>query len=482
MGRADQSPLLWFLAASLLLAGGCKTLSPDPSPELLVEVPTAFSTPAPDREAVSQPPIREWWRLMGSTELDGLIHEGLDQNYDLKVLQAKVLQARAVLEKERASLKPGLDFSLGGERSRSRTQTSHSQGGTTQGSHSWDASLTGDYTVDAWGKTRAAVNASALDLEAAQQDYEDAVLELTAEIAEAWVDIISVRSRREILQNQIRLSTTQLELLKLRFLNGTASALDVSQQQEALTEVLSLSPLLEKEEALLINTLGFLTGRTPGRAVPVNTRKLPAPGSLSGAGIPSDLLENRSDIRAARMRLLSSALEVEAAKADLLPSFTLSARALFSSGQLDLLFHNWVATLGASVAGPLFDGGLKRAEIQRTRAVVQEQVNLYARAVAKALQEVENSLVSMDKQASYIRQLELELKAARLTVKDARIQYLNGQSSYLNYLTARSAIDSLERQLISERASIIKEEIGFHRVIGWQVPLDRDPGQMTGED
>lgn len=472
--------LLWILAAALLFAGGCRTLDPDPVPGLLVDVPMSFSTPA--RETPPRVPVRKWWRIMDSGELNGLIQDGLDQNLDLKVLQAKILQARAVLEKEQASLKPGLDFSLGTDKSHSRTQTSYGQGGTTQGSHSFDAFLTGEYSLDVWGKARAAVDAGSLDLEAARQDYEDAVLDLTAQIAGTWVDIISVRSRKEILENQIQLSETQLELLKLRFLNGKASALDVSQQREALAESLSLFPLLEKEESLLLHALGFLTGRIPGQPVPVHARDLPGPVALPDTGVPSDLLENRADIRAARMRLLSSSREVEAAKADLLPSFTLSARALFSSGRLDLLFHNWVASLGAAVAGPLLDGGLKKAEIERTRARVQEQVNAYARTVARAIQDVEDSLVTMEKQSAYIRQLELALAVARLTLKDARIQYLNGQSSYLNYLTARSVIDSLERQLISERAAMIKEEIGFHRVIGWQIPWACNPGRRMGEN
>ena len=139
---------------------------------------------------------------------------------------------------------------------------------------------------------------------------------------------------------------------------------------------------------------------------------------------------------------------------------------------LDLLFHNWIATLAGSIAGPVFDGGFRRAEIDRVRAVAREQLNYYARTVAQAIFEVEDSLVSIQKQADYIRLLEQELDVARLTLKDARVQYQNGQSSYLAYLVAWTSIERLERQLVGERAMAIKYQIELYRALGWTTATD----------
>jgi len=407
---------------------------------------------------------------MGNMELDCLVRQGLKGNYDLKVKRARIDQAQASLEKEEASLAPGLDFSLGGSKKHSQTKINSSRGAVSDGSHSWDGSLTGSYTVDVWGEAAAGIQAKVHALEGARQDLNDASLALTADISRTWINIISVRNRLKLLHSQIKVNTTHLDLQKLRFFNGRASALDVSQQRESLAKAMSTVPLLEKEEKQLLNSLGFLMGETPGQPVQVSTNDLPAMGEKIAPGIPADLLENRSDIQAARVRLMASQSGVEAARADLLPSFTLNASALFSSGSLDLLFHNWVATLGASLAGPLFDGGQRRAEVERTRAVVRENLNLYAKTVAQAIREVEDSLVGIDRQKAYIHQLEQELEVTRLTLKDARVQYLNGQSSYLNYLTAWSAIEKLERQLVSERAGLAKEQISLYRVMGWQAP------------
>jgi outer membrane protein TolC len=230
-------------------------------------------------------------------------------------------------------------------------------------------------------------------------------------------------------------------------------------------------PLLEKEEKQLVNAMGLYLGQTPGTPVAVSAPDLPQTFLAPQPGIPADLLENRADIRAARMHLEAAALDVEAAKADLFPELTLSASAAFSSGTLDLLFQNWVVSLGAALAGPLLDGGERKAEIERTRAVVREALNTYAQTVANAICEVEDVLVSIDRQNAYIELLEQQLAAVKATLQDARVQYLNGQSSYLNYLDAWATMESLERQLISEQATYVKERIAFYKVTGWRGTL-----------
>jgi len=151
-----------------------------------------------------------------------------------------------------------------------------------------------------------------------------------------------------------------------------------------------------------------------------------------------------------------------------LPALNLSASAAFSSGSLDLLFQNWVVSLGAALAGPLLDSGARKAEIERTRAVVREEINTYAQTVANAIREVEDALVAIDRQKAYIELLEQELSAVKVTMQDARVQYLNGQSSYLNYLSAWATMERLERQLVSEQATYVKERIALYNVTGWR--------------
>ena len=113
------------------------------------------------------------------------------------------------------------------------------------------------------------------------------------------MDILSVRTRIAVLARQIEANRMTLKLQELRFINGKATALDVSQQREALAQVLSAMPLLEKEEKQRVNALGLYLGQTPGTPVAVAVTDLPQTFLAPQPGIPADLLENRADIRAA---------------------------------------------------------------------------------------------------------------------------------------------------------------------------------------
>ncbi len=451
------------ILAGIILFSGCKNFEAKPEIALPLTIPDRFSIDAGKTDA-----IEDWWLVFNSEELNALIEEAKNASFDLKILRTRIAQAKARVAKQDASFSPGLGFSIGGQKTGIKVKKTRESNSFYDNSHSWDGSLSASYTADVWGEANAGKQVQVLSLGAANQELRLATLELTADIAETWIDIVSIRNKLSILDNQIKINTTLLGLQKLRFSNGKATALDVSQQRQAMAEANSQVPLLEKQEKLLLNHLAFLSGKTPMDVVKVQTKILPDPLPLSRAGIPSDLLENRPDIQAAFMRLSSSQWGVAAARADLLPSFKLTAQALFSSGKLDLLFQNWVAALAGSIAGPIFDGGFRKAEINRAKAFAEEQLAFYAKTVSKAIREVEDSLSIIQKQEDYIKLLEEELGVVRITLKDAMLQYQNGQSSYLSYLMAWTSIERLERQLVGERATLMKERIKLYQALGWK--------------
>jgi len=453
-----------ILVISTMLICGCNTFAPDIDKNSPLIIPDNFASNTGSKEIISKPLFS-----LDNNELDILIKNALENNFGIKASRANIAQAQASIKKENASFWPGLDFAFGGQKKRVQTKTDKNNNSAYVDSHSWNSSLNGSYTLDIWGEAQASKKAQVLTLQALEQDLKQSILNLTSDISETWVDIIATRKKKEILNTQINNNQTLLKLQRLRFINGKANALDVSQQQEALAEASSQMPLLEKQEKTLLNNLAFMSGKTRvDRSIQVNSKKLPNSLPIADTGIPSDLLDNRPDIQAARMRLVSSQWEITAAKADLLPSFKLTAQALFSHGELDLLFQNWIGTLAASIAGPIFDGGYRRAEVARVKAAAEEQVNYYAQTIAQAIFEVENSLIAIHKQNDYIKLLEEELKITRLTLKDASIQYQNGQSSYLSYLNAWTNIERLERQLVGEKATIIKEHIKLNKILGWK--------------
>ena len=451
--------------AAMIFFSGCQTLSPEPETDPAAAMPERFAEPLPVGDVFRETGSEGWSPLFNNDEFTRLIQTAMKDNYQLVQLKARIAQEEAKLKIDRAGFFPGLSFSLGGEKKETRIKKS-GKSSSRDGSHSWDASLSSSYSPDIWNKLSATQQAQVLNLSAAVKDLSVSRLDICVQVAHAWIDILASRQERKILEQQVKINQTLLELQTLRFRNGQADALDVSQQRESLAEANSQLPLAERDERQAMNLLAFLTGQSGSSRPVVLTESLPEPLPLPDPGIPSDLLENRPDIQAARLRLASSKQAIMAARAARLPSFTLTAQAVFSSGNLDLLFKNWVATLAAALSGPIFDGGLKKAEIEQARAVAEEKAGSYAETVYSAIREVEDTLVGIEKQHSYIRLLEDELSVARLTLKDAMVQYRNGQSSYLSYLVAWNSIERLERQLVKERANFLKERINLYKALG----------------
>jgi len=221
--------LIVVVLISFLLISGCNLISPDPAAVMPLELPDAYvhhrDTGRTGRN--QEDPEGGWWQHLGIDELSQLIQTGFLNNYDLKVLRARADQALADVKSAKSGLGPALDYALGGKGTRSRSKT-RGQSASRDNEHTYSASLDAGYTPDLWGKTRATVHAAELEYQAARQDLEDGALTLSADIAHTWVDILSVRTQRAVLERQIEANQMTLNLQELRFIQGRATALDLS--------------------------------------------------------------------------------------------------------------------------------------------------------------------------------------------------------------------------------------------------------------
>jgi NodT family efflux transporter outer membrane factor (OMF) lipoprotein len=481
-----------------------------PTPvEFSLYEPTA---PAPDR----------WWEAFGSAELNRFVEAALDENLTLRQIDARLRQAEAVARQAGAAYWPDLGFSGDVSSSRRRTDTGQSfseleeaasrtralgaliapSSGTgavdalrstqsrleaAQGLfapspssvsretvRSYRFGLSSGYEVDLWGRVRARRQAAVLDLETAREDVYAAMLSLSGAVVGHWLDVVARRLELDVANHQIALNRTTLELMELRFRNGMATALDVFQQRQIVAQTESLVPPLEAALEVARHELAVLLARPPRDDLGIEANAFPSPGPVPEPGLPADLLARRPDVRAAGLRLSAADWRVAAARADRLPSLQLSASASYGAAEWNLVFDNWIATLAGSLAGPIFDGGRRKAEVARTRSVVDQRLAEYRERVLESIKEVENALLLESKQAEYVAALRKEKDAAEAAHRQALERYRMGVNDYLPVLSALTQLQALERRQVQAELARLGRRVELCIALGGTWMADKE--------
>ncbi len=476
-----------------LVATSCAHHTPVPRHQDELPLPDAYTLYGPMEASADT-----WWQDFESDELNRLVDEALAGNLSIAQAAARIRQAGALVQQATSLRRPTLSYSGDTAISRSRTEVGGGEssldattrrlnaingllgaatGGTgtllsavdqvqqgrdaitslnasgpdttlTVDTDSYGLGLTAGYEVDLWGRLRAGEEAAVADFEASREDVHAALLSVVGQVVITWTDSIEVSRVLEVVRGQLETNKTNLGLIELRYRNGLATTLDVYQQRQAVAETEAALPFLEAQQALLQHTLAVLLGKTPKTDLALATTEFPTVLPLPELGLPSDLLARRPDVRAAGLRLRSADWEVSAAQADRLPQLQLTAGLSTDVASLGSLFDNWVAQLAASVTGPLFDGGRRKAEVERTQAVVDERLAAYRLTVLNAVTEVEDALVLIDRQEAFITALAAQLAAAQDAHREALGRYRQGLTDYLPVLTALRNLQGLERDVV----------------------------------
>jgi NodT family efflux transporter outer membrane factor (OMF) lipoprotein len=332
--------------------------------------------------------------------------------------------------------------------------------------------LGSSFEVDLWGRVRSQHEAALSDVEATREDLYGAMLSLSALVAREWLFAVTQRQTIALVERQLELNKTTLGLIELRHRKGMATALDVYQQRQIVAGTESLLPPLESALQTTLHELAVLLGQEPRAELGVTQDGLPKAGPLPAPGLPADLLARRPDIRAAGLRLRSADWRVSVARADRLPALRLTGAASYGADDWDLVFNNWAATLAAGVTGPIFDAGRRKAEIERTRAVVDERLAAYQERVLVAAREVETALYEEVKQGEYIAALERELDAARDAHNQALLRYRKGSNDYLPVVSALSQLQVVERRLVQAELARLDLRVQLCVALGgsWMAP------------
>lgn len=481
-GPRSRQGLAAALGVALLLSAGCSPHDVRERPQPPLAMPASYGGEVAQAAQAKAPLPERWWTAFRDPALDRLIEATLAGNFDLQGAWARLAQANALADQAGAPRWPtlGLDASAGVTRRqiqfrdpasgniRSRPVTAYGASG----------SLAASYEIDLWQKLASTARAAALEREAAADAVETLAMSLTAEVAEAFLDLVQVRARRALLERQLETNETFVELLKLRFGQGLSSSVEVNQQRQQALETRGQLGLTKSEEAVVAHRLAVLLGKPPGQIDTGASAALPEVPPLPATGVPSLLLKRRPDIRAARRRVEAADHRLAAAIADRYPTLSLTGSVSTQPGELNDWDLNPIWNLVAGLAAPILDGGRRAAEVERRRALMAELVASYGGTVLTALLEVENALAQEHQQQQYVAEVEQQLGVAMTTFEEARRRFSNGLSDFLTVLTALRSQHQVELNLLAAQRRLLSHRIQLCRALGgnWTKEL-KPPGE-----
>ena len=462
--QIDQLFRRWCAASLIFLAvAACAPTVPERSAP--VDLPAQFS----DSGTVMLP--GRWWQSFNDPVLDDLMTQTLAGNLSLKSAWDRLDQARAIARTAGAQAYPTLNAE--GQVARNWLL------GDDQSSSSYGFGLVAGYEVDLWGRIRSQREAALLDAVASEEDLKAAALTVAAQLATTWYQLVEQYSQAEILNRQIVTNSQSLELISLRFRTGQSAIADVLQQRQLIETNRGELARIQSRTQVLEHQLAVLAGQPPDRSVVPTTGAFVNLSPLPETGVPAELVRRRPDIRAAWARLAAADYRQAAAVADRFPRLSLSGQVGAEAGRVGDLFDNWLTSLAGHLVGPLLDGGLRRAEIDRNRALVAEELHGYGQTVLGALGEVEDALVQERLQRQYIAHLDRQQGLAEQAVERIRDRYLNGAEDYQRVLSALLSLQGLQRNRLTARRELYEYRIQLCRALAGVWELEPPGSEMS---
>ena len=482
-----------------LALAGCVSMPAikQPAPELPAawpeSLPASSATAAEGKaagEIMPQAMTQAWWRIFNDPQLDRLMEEALAGSQDLKLAAARVLEAEANLRSTGAALLPEVDATATASRNRRSLQTSPLlPAGTPTHYNNFGAGLQASYEVDLWGRIRASTDSARADLLATRYAGEVVRQTLTQNVAQAWFNLNALGLRERLTRETLANRVDAARLTERRFEVGTVSEFEVRQAQAEAAALESQLAQIDQQARLQENALGVLLGRSPRALVQLRIQaedlKALAPPPEIPAGLPSELLQRRPDLRQAEASLASTQASIREARAALFPSLTLTGNLGSASASLSDLFSgpSMAWGLGANLAQSLFNGGRTEAAIQ-ARSARQDQalktlmgeaaynqaLAAYESTARQAFREVLDALVAHRQTREIWAAEGKRVEALARATQLAESRFNAGAASQLDVLDAQrnlyqaqqNAIDA-SRARLSAAASLVKALGG-----GWQ--------------
>lgn len=460
------------IAIAMLLAS-C-VVGPDyERPE--IETPEEFRQRISSGAAISNTP---WWQLFKDAQLERLIIIALEESKDLAIAVARVEETRARLGFVRADQYPRIDGEAGISRGNSIEQFIPGAG--VQDAYTLSAQFS--FEVDLFGRYRRSTEAAQAELLASEDARNTVLISLIADVATTYFLLRDLDERHGIAARTLEARRGSTRIIRERFNKGIRPKLDVNQAEIEEAEAAVELAALERQVIQTENLLNVLLGRNPGPITRGESNEEQIVPPDVPAGLPSELLERRPDIRAAEQSLAAQTARIGVAEALRFPSLSLTASAGLASTELSSLTdsNSTIWNIGANFFAPLFNAGQNKQRVEIEIARTEQLLNQYELTVLQAFREVEDALAAVRTLRDENAAREMQIRAARSAAFLSRARYDGGVTSYLEVLESERSLFRTELSLSAVRRAQLVAIVDLYKALGGGWLPDTEPEPEPG--
>lgn len=420
-------------------------------------------------EASSAPVRADWWAYFNDATLSALIDTSLTNNADLAVAAARVREAGGVVKESNAVFFPQIDADIAGTRQQSsgKNQLALASGASGATYSNRRATLSTSYEIDVWGKLRRGKEAADALAVASAYARDSIRLSLAAMVSNAYLALRSLDAQVSTVNQTVESRQETLRLASIRVKAGLSSPLEALQAETALASAQAQVATLRQQRATTETLLGLLSGNSGLKIAPDTLEKLPLP-PVPPAGLPSDLLAARPDVRQAEATLIAANARIGVAKAAYFPKLSLTGLLGSESRELEDLFRDgagiWSGGLGLNL--PLFDFGRTSGRVEQASAQQQQAVGSYRKTVENAFKEASDALIGLRETGEAETAQATRRGAARKALDIAQKRYAAGAIAYLELLDTQRSANDAELAWLATRQNRLAASVDLFKALG----------------
>jgi outer membrane protein, multidrug efflux system len=448
--------LLWLGAA----LSAC-SVGPDYRPESAAALKISDRYATAGNRSSATVDLATWWTRFDDPVLAQLVSRALEANNDIDAAEARLRAARASVKGAQGALLPA----LGASTSASSSQIVRGRG---IDGDNYQLGLDASWEADIFGANRRSLEASRANAVGARASLNDVQRSIAAELALNYIEARNTQARLAVARANLGYQDETLQIAGWRVQAGLVSALDVEQARVLRAQTAASIPLLEQNYANVTNRIAVLTGEAPGAVTPLLEAQRPIPLATDAVelGLPADLLRRRPDVVASEAALAAEVARIGVAQAQLYPALRLSGSLTSGSPTLGDLGSSILGNLVGSLAAPIFQGGQLRAQVEGQRATADAALSNYRGTVLRALEDVENALVALDKAKVREDAFLVAESAARNSAIYARDRYRSGLIDFQTLLEAERSLLSSQDSRTTARAARATASVQLYKALG----------------